>query len=99
MTLQPFLFLLFLVIISDTVACAIGGYVVLSTNGNPTMRRLGIVLLALCAEVLCHLLANVFGYIHKPEYTVGYAVTFWTGKAIRSVAIWMFVLHIVGYRK
>jgi len=99
MKFQPFLVLLFLVIISDMIACAIGGYTVLTNNGNPTMRRLGWALLGLFFEMACHLVANAFGFVHKPEYTVGFAISFWTGKAVRSITLWLFVLHIVGYRK
>jgi hypothetical protein len=97
--LQPFLALLCLVIISDMIACAIGGYTVLKTNGNPTMRRLGWALLGLFTEMAFHLLALAFGYVHKPEYTVGFATSFWTGKAVRSLTLWIFVLHIIGYKK
>ena len=99
MKLDVFLFLLALAIISDTVACAIGSYTVLKANGNPTMRRLGIALFGLFFETACQLAAYIFGFVHKPEYTVGFGVAYWSGRVVRSITLWMLVLHIVGYRR
>lgn len=98
MKLQAFLFVLYIFIVSDMWASFQGAWNVFRMNGNPTMRFLGIMLLSLFLESCGLFIANAFGYVQKPEFTGGYAWSFWIGKVCRSIGVWMFVLHITGWR-
>lgn len=95
MKLSSFLFLFFLGVISDSIASGIGGYVTIRTNGHGHMRRLGYMLIGLCIATLSQLVAVSFGYVVKPHFTTGYAWAFWIGRAIQSLTLWAFVLHLL----
>jgi hypothetical protein len=102
MTLGAFLFLLFLIIVSDTIAAFIGGSALWSHhryNGHSEMaRRIALVLFGVWFAGMAHLVANTFGYTTKPSYTLGFGISFWVGQAVKSACVWYFVLHIICNR-
>lgn len=99
MTLPKFLFLLFLFIVSDTIAAYIAGLTLWSwrhLNGvSAVMRAMALLMFAICIEGCLALVAHSFGFKTQPVYTVGYAWSFWIGRAARSAALWMFVVTIL----
>ena len=103
MELQRFLHLLFLTIISDTIAAGIGGYLLWRhrrNNGVSSVALAGsVLLLSLCFEGLMILSAHSFGFEVRPHYSTGYAVSFWVGRTTRSLALWAFVLIMIAGRK
>ena len=99
MNYKAWLFLLFLFIISDTIAAAFGSYTLYRyRNGRHTPYYLSLLLFGIFAEGTMLLFAQTFGFETKPEFTTGYAVCYWIGRTIKSVTVWSFVLYISGYR-
>ena len=93
--MSPWLYLLFLFIISDMIASGVTGFV-LWWRRNGGIKVLAIVFTAMFIRGLCELFANACGYERRPVYTIGFAVFFWTGRACWTAAIWWFLAYLLS---
>lgn len=106
MRLAPWLFLLYLTLVSWIITSVISGYVLWSlrkTNGNSRL----IELLALCQFGIflkgwLHLCANAFNQaagIVPPPPSRGFIWCFWLGHAAFVITQWQFTLYLLRYKK
>ena len=99
MTRPHFLFLLYLFIVSDIVASAVSGYMLWTSrriNGEARLVTLMALMMgAIFVDGSCQLVANAIGFDIKPVYKTGFAWWYWSGRAVRSVAIWALTLRLV----
>lgn len=45
------------------------------------------------------MVANAFGYIVRPEYSLGYAWSYWIGQLVLCVTLWGFALFMLRSKK
>ena len=97
------LFLLFLVLSSYIIVGAICGYVLWGQrhqNGKSKLiELLSGVMWGICIMGFMEMVASAFGYIAKPHYTIGYAWSFWIGRAVFCVTLWRFALFMLQAKK
>lgn len=91
MTWGPFLFALFiLVFFCVAIPAAVAAYWCWtnSRHSDEALRAFALVLGAVSLECICRLVATSFGFIGpRPVYSIGYAITYWTGQAVLAYAL------------
>lgn len=97
MSYGPWLFLLFLFIISDTVACGFGAHT-LYVHRNGMARALAWALGGIFVHGVGVLVANSFGFTVKPEFTTGFAIVFWVTRACQSLGLWYLALYMNSFK-
>lgn len=88
----PWLFLLILMICSDTILSVIISrslWTVRGTDSRGLVRCLAIAFAAAALRALSEFIANAFGYIVKPHYTIGFGLSFWIGRALWTGSLWL----------
>ena len=91
----PWMFLLFLFIISDMIASGVAGFT-LWQRRNGGVAALAIVFMAMFVRGMTELFANACGYEIRPTHTSGFAWFFWTGRACWTAAAWWFVAYLLS---
>lgn len=90
------LFLLFLAICSDTIACIVlirKLWIASELSTRRLAAHLGFVFGAILVESVLQFIGLAFGY---PSYSMGFGVSFLIGRSIRSAAIWSFLFFLDG---
>ena len=94
------LFILILLIISDTIAAALCAWRLwyFENGSGGGIRAVRMVMTAVAIRGLMDLVAHTFGFNVNPEPTIAYAVCYWFGRGVLTVALWGFVLFLFGSR-
>ena len=89
------MFLLFLVIASDMIGAGISGWI-LWRRRNGGITAIAILCWAIFIRGACEFAANACGFERTSIVTTGYAWFYWTGRGVFTIAIWWFVLYLLG---
>lgn len=72
------------------LAYAALGYLFWQNRASAISKRLAIVFSALALGWFMELVAESFGYIVRPKYTPGFAISWWTARALKTFpAVWL----------
>lgn len=96
--MNNFLFWLVLLIISDTVAAAVGTFILYRYHDSAFIRSMGRVLGAFAVEQSLTLLALSIDPVRVKHIKTYYALIL-GGRLLRSIAIWKFTLRLFGVIK
>lgn len=99
--MRPWLVILFLSLISDMIAAAVIAFQLKAlTNGEQSrlVKVFSLFFLAVFLRGLLELCANAFGFVKVPTYSAGYAICYWSGRAIVTITIWYLLFVLISNR-
>ena len=72
------------------LAYAALGYMFWQSRASSISKRLSIVFAALAVSWFVELLAEVFGYEVRPKYTIGFTISWWLARVMKTApAVWL----------